>query len=169
MGDTVDAWKNDGSYMLNGRIAMQLFKTIGVGILAFIAISNIAWFGQEGLNIPENQHFLYMGMMVGSVAFLHWALLSYLIPMKSYPTYVRKRISEGLKKQYHRSFITGIEAGYLLIAMGVFQFLHPLDSSFLDYNFFMAALFFIALSVFAKARRVTDLLIQDMQKNQPIL
>ena len=146
---------------------MKIFKTLGAGILAFIAISNIALFGQGELNIPENKHFIYMGTFVGSLAFLHWLLLSYLIPIKSYPACVRKRISEGIGKQYHASFFKGtIGTGYLLTGIGVFEFLNPAGLNFAGYNFFMAALFFIALGVFAKAREVTDLLIRDMQKNK---
>ena len=143
---------------------MQLLKNIGVGILAFFACVHIGWFGEVEQDVPEKEHYLYMGMMVGSVAFLHWVLLSYLVPMKRYPANVRKRISEGIKRQYHVSFFNGtIGFGYLLTAVGVFQFLR-LPSS--DFNYFLGALFFIALGVFSKARGVTDMLIRDMQKNQ---
>jgi hypothetical protein len=97
--------------------------------------------------------YVYAVLLILSVAYLHWALRTYLMPINKLPKAQAKELRDIVHARYKKGFNAGsVGAGYALLLLHVFTFFHrrfPDRPSFLP-----LALFLIAIGTFTQTRAV---------------
>jgi hypothetical protein len=140
---------------------MNQFINIVVGWLAFGSVVVLARTGpmlqsRASLADVAARDHLFIGLVVGSIFFLQYAVERYLMPPHAFTGEQRKRLRKGAEGFYRKTFFRGaIGISYFFLVLYAIDYLHPL--SFAPHrikNWMAYSVFFLILGLLARARGI---------------
>jgi len=131
---------------------MKYLKNMALVIIGLVAWATIGISNQMQTYAPRAiDDYRYAIELILSVVYLHWALRTFLLPIKQLLPAQVKELRDATCARYANGFLAGtVGAGYFFLVIHVFSFLAR-SASYKPIGLSMA-LFLIALGTLAKTR-----------------